>query len=70
MPLTVAPIGQDLRIVKIITDERTKKHLENLGITLQASIRILSVSGGSAICMVKDCKLALDTALSRHIFVA
>lgn len=69
MPLTVAPVGQDLRIVKIITDERTKKHLENLGITLQSSIRILSVSGGSAICMVKDCKLALDTALSRHIFV-
>lgn len=70
MPLLVAPVERDLKIVKIITDDRTKKHLENLGLTVNAVIRLLSVSGGSAICLVKDCKLALDTELSHHIFVA
>ncbi len=34
MPLIVAPIGKDLTIVRILTDEKTKKHLESLGITL------------------------------------
>lgn len=31
MPLIFAPIGRELRIVKILTDEKTKKHLESLG---------------------------------------
>ena len=29
MPLVFAPIGKDLRIVKILTDYKTKKHLES-----------------------------------------
>lgn len=70
MPLIVAPIGRDLRIVKILTDEKTKKHLESLGITLSSTVRIISQSGGSTICMIKDGRLALDRNLATKILVA
>ena len=52
MPLVVAPVGKDVRVVKILADEKTKKHLENLGITIDSVIRVISASGGSVICVV------------------
>ena len=70
MPLVVAPIGRELRIVRILTDEKTKKHLENLGITISSKISIISQSGGSTICMVKDGRLALDKNIATKILVA
>lgn len=70
MPLVVAPIGRELRIVKILTDEKTKKHLESLGITLSSSISIVSQSGGNTICVIKDGRLALDRNIAAKIFVA
>lgn len=70
MPLVVAPIGRELRIVKIMTDEKTKKHLENLGITISSRISIISQSGGSTICLVKDGRLALDKNIATKILVA
>ena len=44
MPLLLAPIGQEVRIVKIIADERTKKHLANLGVLVDATVTVLSAS--------------------------
>ena len=41
MPLVVAPVGKDVRVVKILADEKTKKHLENLGITIDSVIRVI-----------------------------
>ncbi len=70
MPLVVAPIGRQLRIVKIMTDDKTKKHLENLGITISSTISVISQSGGSTICMVKDGRLALDKYIATKILVA
>ena len=70
MPLIVAPIGKDLTIVRILTDEKTKKHLESLGIMLSSTISIVSQSGGSTICMIKDGRLALDRNLATKILVA
>lgn len=70
MPLVFAPIGRELRVVKILTDDKTKKHLENLGITIDSYISIISQSGGSTICLVKEGRLALDRILATQIFVA
>lgn len=70
MPLVFAPIGRELRVVKILTDDKTKKHLENLGITIDSYISIISQSGGSTICLVKEGRLALDRVLATQIFVA
>jgi ferrous iron transport protein A len=70
MPIVVAPIGKDLRIVKILADEKTKKHLNNLGLTVDSTVQVLSNSGGTVICLVKDGRLALDRTLSTKILVA
>ena len=70
MPLVIAPINQELKIVRLLADEKTKKHLENLGITINGSIIVLSTSGGSVVCKVKEGRIALDRELSAKIFVA
>ena len=70
MPIVLAPTNQDLKIVKIVADEKTKKHLENLGITINGTIMVLSSSGGTVVCKIKEGRIALDTDLSKKIFVA
>ena len=70
MPLILAPVGQEMKIVKIVADEKTKKHLANLGVLVEGKITVLSSSGGSAVCAVKEGRLALDRNLASHIFVA
>ena len=69
MPIAIAPSGQKMKILKILTDEKTKKHLENLGLTVNSDITVLSKSGGSVICLVKE-GLALDSGLVTKIFVS
>ena len=70
MPLSLAPTDRSLRVIKVLADEKVKKHLEALGITVNSEIRILDQSGGSIICFVKDGKLALDKSMATKILVA
>lgn len=70
MPIVLAPLNQDLRIVRIVADEKLKKHLESLGITINGEITVLSASGGSVVCKIKEGRIALDKELSTKIFVA
>ncbi len=70
MPILIAPVNRELRIVRILTGEKTKKHLESLGITINGSITVLSSSGGSIVCKIKDGRIALDKDVSTKIFVA
>ena len=70
MPIVIAPTNRLLKIVRIAADDKTKKHLENLGITLNGEITVLSASGGSVVCKVKDGRIALDRNISTKIFVA
>lgn len=70
MPLMLAPLNQAVKVVKIVADEKTKKHLQNLGVMAGAEITVFSSAGGSVICLVKSGKLALDRAVASHIFVA
>ena len=70
MPIILAPQNSLLRIVRIAADEKIKKHLENLGIILNGEITVLSASGGTVVCKVKDGRVALDRDISTKIFVA
>lgn len=70
MPLVLAPVGREVKIVKIVADEKTKKHLANLGVLVDGTITVLSSSGGSTVCRVKDGRLALDKNVAAHIYVA
>ena len=70
MPIVIAPVNRELRIVRITADEKLKKYLESLGITINGAITVLSASGGSVVCKIKDGRVALDRDLSTKIFVA
>ena len=41
MPLVIAPLNKILCVIKILTDEKTKKHLFDLGITVNSKIEVL-----------------------------
>ena len=70
MPIVIAPTNKALKIVRIAADEKTKKHLESLGITVNGEITVLSTSGGSVVCKIKDGRISLDGELSTKIFVS
>ncbi|NCA67303.1 MAG: ferrous iron transport protein A [Clostridia bacterium] len=70
MALAFAPFGQSLRITKIIADEKTRRHLENLGLLVGADIISMFDNSGDVIIKIRDCKLALNKSLAMKIFVA
>ncbi len=69
MPLIIAPLNVVLTIVKILLDDKTKKHLESLGITIDSKITLLDNVGGNVVIMVKDGRLALDKNIATKILV-
>lgn len=70
MPLIIAPINNELRIIKILADLKLKKHLESLGIAVNERITILTQTHGSVICVIKEGRLALDKDVAMKILVA
>ena len=70
MPIVLAPINQNLKVVRIAADEKVKKHLESLGVTINGELTVLSSSGGTVVIKIKDGRIALDSNLSTKIFVA
>ena len=69
MPIILAPQNREMRILKILTEEKTKKHLENLGLTINGTITVLSSSGGAVVCKLKEGRIALDRNISTKILV-
>ena len=70
MPIALAPVGVDLKVLKVTADDDTKRHLEDIGITVNSEIQVLSHSGRTCICLVKNCRLALDGNVCMKILVA
>ncbi len=70
MPLIIAPENKELTIIKILAEDKIKKHLESLGIVVNSKITILNQSGGNVMCKVCEGKIALDRNLATKIIVA
>ena len=70
MPIGLAPLNVEMRLVKVLVDEKTKKHLESLGILVNSSIKIISSVNGGVVIAVKDGRLALDRSVASKILVA
>ncbi len=69
MPIMIAPLFTPLRITRVHFEDKLKRHMENLGITLNANVEVLSSGKGSLIIRVKDGRLALDQNMAAKIFV-
>ena len=70
MPIVIAPIDVELTIVKILADEKTRRHLESLGVVANGKVTIISSRGGNTICVVKGVRLALNRETASKILVA
>ncbi len=70
MPLILAPLNKPMKVVKLMLDEKTKKHFENLGLGVNSSIEVISSCGGNVIILVKESRIALDKDIASKIFVA
>lgn len=70
MPIVMAPVDVKLKVVKVLVDEKTKRHLENLGILVNANLTIISKTDGNIIVKVKEGRLALNKDTAMKIFVA
>ncbi len=70
MPIALAPLNTEMKVVKVLVDEKTKKHLESLGILPNASITVVSSVNGGVVVAVKEGRLALDRSIASKILVA
>jgi len=70
MPLIMAPADVEVEIKKISADERTKKHLREMGITEGGKITLISGTPRGVIVLIKEGRVCLDGALARKIIVA
>ena len=70
MPIGLAPLNVDMKVVRVLLDDKTKKHLESLGILVNSSIKVISSVNGGVVVAVKDGRLALDRSIASKILVA
>ena len=70
MPIGLAPTIKEMRVVRILADDKTKKHLESLGILVNSLITVISSVNGGVVIAVKEGRLALDRSIASKILVA
>ncbi len=69
MPLGIAPLNVELKILKVLADEKDKKHFESLGIVQNQTLTVLANNGGNVILKIKEGRLALDRNIATKIVV-
>ena len=70
MPIALAPKNVEVKVVKVLLDEKTKKHLESLGILVNSTLTVISSVNGGVVVAVKEGRLALDKSIASKILVA
>ncbi|MBE6141701.1 MAG: ferrous iron transport protein A [Erysipelotrichaceae bacterium] len=70
MPIVLAPHNVDLTIMRVGTDQKTKKHLQSLGVMPNSVIKIIASAYGNVIIEVKGVRLAMNKEVATKIFVA
>lgn len=70
MPIMLAPLNEEVRVVRILANEKLKKHLESLGILVNSKLIVLSAVNGGVVVAIKNGRLALDHEVASKILVA
>ena len=70
MPIRMVPIGEEVEIKRVSTDEKVKQRLESMGLIVGQRVTVLFKDGGAMVLRVKGCKLAIDDRMASGIFVA
>ncbi len=69
MQLLSSPIGKQVKIVDVTTDEKTKNRLQNIGIIAGCEIAVLQSNFGDLIVKVRECRVALNKDVAKNIIV-
>ncbi|MCR5332968.1 MAG: ferrous iron transport protein A [Bacilli bacterium] len=70
MPIMLAPLNEEVRVIKILANDKIKKHLESLGILVNSKLTVISSVNGGVIVIIKNGRLALDHEIASKILVA
>lgn len=69
MPLSFANIGEKSIIKKIGGTPEVRKHLEDLGFVVGATVTIITTLGGNVIVNVKESRIAISEEMARKIMI-
>lgn len=69
MPLTLAPVGEELIIRKVGGSAEVRSHLEDLGFVPGGTVTVISTIGGNLIVNVKESRVAIDRQMAAKILV-
>jgi ferrous iron transport protein A len=70
MPIMLAPLNEEITVIRILANEKIKKHLESLGILVNSKLVVLSSVNGGVVVAIKNGRLALDHEIASKILVA
>lgn len=70
MPIAFAPSNTEMTVRKISAEDKVRRHLQELGITVGGKITLLSSVSGNVIVLVKEGRLCLDKILAGRILVS
>ena len=69
MPLVIAERGKPQIVKRIGGNDEVKRHLENLGFTVGATVTVVNSLAGNVIVKVKESRIAINEDLARRIMV-
>ena len=69
MPLSMAGVGQEIRIRKIGGQDETRHFLESLGFVIGGFITVVSEINGNLIVKVKDSRVAISREMANKIMI-
>lgn len=69
MPLSMARMGEPVRIMKINGKGETKRFLNSLGFVIGDNVTVVSQLGGNMIINVKDTRVAIDKSMANRIMI-
>lgn len=69
MPLDKAPQGEAMLVIRVESDTKTRRHLENLGIMTGSELTPISLSDGNMIVRVRDSRIAINRDVAENIIV-
>lgn len=68
-PLTMAPVGQDLRLCRLCGGRRVARRLAELGLTPGVHLRVVQDAGGPLLVSVRDSRVALGRGIASKLSV-
>ncbi len=69
MPLTMVPVGVQVRLVDIRSGQKLSHRLAELGLTPGIEITVVQDAGGPILVAVRDSRLALGRGMAHKLIV-